>query len=60
MESIWIQVKGELQAQLPENLFRMWIDPLDPAQVTEQEIVLHCPNLFFLNWIKEKIFSFNL
>ncbi|RPH89405.1 MAG: chromosomal replication initiator protein DnaA [Desulfobacteraceae bacterium] len=54
MESIWIQVKGELQSQLPENIFRMWIDPLDPAQVTEQEIILHCPNLFFLNWIKEK------
>jgi chromosomal replication initiator protein len=54
MESIWTQVKGELKAQLPENLFRMWIEPLDPAQSTEQEILLQCPNLFFLNWIKEK------
>ena len=54
MESIWTQVKGELKAQLPENLFRMWIEPLDPAQVSEQEILLQCPNLFFLNWIKEK------
>jgi chromosomal replication initiator protein len=54
MESIWTQVKGELKTQLPENIFRMWIEPLDPAQGPEQEILLQCPNLFFLNWIKEK------
>jgi chromosomal replication initiator protein len=54
MESIWTEVKGELKALLPENIFHMWIEPLDPAQDTEQEILLQCPNLFFLNWIKEK------
>jgi chromosomal replication initiator protein len=54
MESPWPKIKEALQGRLPENLFRLWIEPLESARDSEKEILLNCPNLFFLNWIREK------
>jgi chromosomal replication initiator protein len=54
MESTWPKIKEALKGHLPENLFRMWIEPLESAGDSRKEILLNCPNLFFLNWVKEK------
>ena len=50
----WPKIKAGLKERLPDNLFRMWIDPLEPADDSETEPLLNCPNLFSLNWIREK------
>jgi chromosomal replication initiator protein len=55
MAATWSKIKEALKGRLPENLFRMWIEPLEAVRDdSENEILLNCPNLFFLNWVREK------
>jgi chromosomal replication initiator protein len=35
----------------------MWIDPLNLIRSDDQELLLGCPNPFFLKWVKEKYYS---
>jgi chromosomal replication initiator protein len=57
MNTFWQSIKERLKNEIPENQYRMWIEPLDPVQRSDQELLLACPNSFFLNWVKEKYYA---
>lgn len=56
MDSIWLTIKERLKSEIPENQFRMWIDPLELVVTNNQEFLLSCPNPFFLKWIRENYY----
>jgi chromosomal replication initiator protein len=53
MEHIWRQVKAELSEQIPQQSFRMWIDPLKLEHTDDNCVKLTCPNRFFQKRITE-------
>jgi chromosomal replication initiator protein len=53
----WQALKKNLQSRIPASQFRMWIEPLELLPSDEQEILLGCPNTFFLQWIRERYFA---
>jgi chromosomal replication initiator protein len=57
MDNLWNTIKEQLKSKIPDTQYRMWIDPLEWIPSEDQEILLGCPNPFFLNWIKEKYYS---
>ncbi|MBI5603358.1 MAG: chromosomal replication initiator protein DnaA [Deltaproteobacteria bacterium] len=57
MDTLWQTIKDRLKNEVPENQYRMWIEPLDQVQSNDRELLLGCPNSFFLKWIKEKYFA---
>jgi chromosomal replication initiator protein len=56
-DSSWQTIKERLKAEIPENQYRMWIEPMTPIHSSDQEIVLGCPNDFFLKWVREKYYA---
>jgi chromosomal replication initiator protein len=54
MDTIWRAIKEQLQAEMPDSQYRMWIEPLDLIPSEDQVLTLGCPNSFFLNWVREK------
>jgi chromosomal replication initiator protein len=57
MDKFWNTIKEQLKGKIPGNQYRMWIDPLQLIPSEDRGIVLGCPNLFFLNWVKEKYYA---
>jgi chromosomal replication initiator protein len=57
MDTLWQAIKEHLQIEIPDNPFRMWIEPLDLLPAGDQELLLGCPNTFFLNWVREKYYA---
>jgi chromosomal replication initiator protein len=53
MDHVWRQVKAALSQQIPQQTFRMWIDPLKLEQEDNDRIKLTCPNRFFKKRIIE-------
>lgn len=56
MDTLWQTIKERLKSVIPENQYRMWIEPLSPVRSDDQELLLGCPNPFFLNWVREKYY----
>jgi len=50
-EPDWIKAKQNLEASLLASNFRTWISPL-LFEKTPTEVIIRCPNPFFLNWVK--------
>ncbi len=57
MNKLWTTIKEQLKVKIPENQYHIWIDPLDLIPSDDQELLLGCPNPFFLNWVKEKYYA---
>ncbi|MCF8067251.1 MAG: chromosomal replication initiator protein DnaA [Desulfobacterales bacterium] len=57
MESIWNQVKQTLRDHVPEQSFRLWIEPLELKENQEGNTVLICPNFFSKRRVKENYSS---
>jgi chromosomal replication initiator protein len=57
MDEFWKSIKEKLRSQIPENQYRIWIDPLGLIRSDERELLLGCPNPFFLNWVKDKYYA---
>jgi chromosomal replication initiator protein len=55
-DSFWQTIKERLRDEMPENQYRMWIEPMTLIQSSDQEIHLGCPNDFFLKWVREKYY----
>jgi len=56
-DTCWQTIKEQLQIQIPGNQYQMWIEPLDLLPSGDQELLLGCPNSFFLNWVKERYYT---
>jgi chromosomal replication initiator protein len=48
---IWQPIKTALKSELPSNVFRMWIEPVNCIRFEDGLLVLECPNAFFKNRI---------
>ena len=57
MNHLWSTIKEQIKDKIPDNQYRMWIDPLELIRSEDQELLLGCPNPFFLNWVKEKYYG---
>lgn len=53
MDHVWRQVKKVLSEQIPQQTFRMWIEPLKVEYADNNHIKLTCPNRFFRKRIIE-------
>lgn len=53
-DTCWQSVKEILRGELPAGQYRMWIEPMEALPAAKGELLLGCPNLFFLQWIKER------
>jgi len=50
---MWNKCQRYLQDELPPTEFSTWIRPLK-ATLTEEQLHLHAPNRFVLDWVREK------
>jgi chromosomal replication initiator protein len=48
---IWQPIKTALKAELPTNVYRMWIKSVHCNRFEDGRLVLECPNAFFKNRI---------
>ena len=46
MEAVWNKVKSELQKQIANHSFRMWIEPLELKEGKQDIWEISCPNFF--------------
>lgn len=51
MDSYWEEVKRVFKAKLAASAYQLWIDPLQASQGDSGELILECPNPFFLHWV---------
>ena len=48
---IWQPIKTALKAELPTNVYRMWIKSVNCNRFEDGRLVLECPNAFVKNKI---------
>lgn len=53
MESVWDTVKAYLRSSISASSFEVWIEPIQLVGITEDAVVLECPNRFFASWVQE-------
>ena len=54
--TLWQQCLARLQEELPATEFSMWIRPLQ-ADLQDNKLILHAPNSFVLDWVRDKYFD---
>ncbi len=52
MESQWEEVKRIFKERLPSSAYQLWIEPMHLTVSADGEILLGCPNPFFLRWVE--------
>ncbi len=57
MNGLWEKLKHALKERLPEASYKVWIQPIRCLGLSENTLVLACPNHFSLTWITENYFS---
>lgn len=57
MSTIWPEVRKILQHQLPENVFNLWIEPLDCLAEDGRSLELVGPDRFFNSWVATNYLS---
>ena len=51
MDSHWEKVKQNFKTRLAPSAYQLWIEPLQVSPSDSGEIILECPNPFFLHWV---------
>ncbi len=51
MDSHWELVKEHFKSRLAPSAYQLWIAPLQANRGESGELILECPNPFFLHWI---------
>jgi len=51
-ESLWSEVAGRLRGALNENTYRTWFGEVRARDVSEDSLLLACPNNFTREWIE--------
>jgi chromosomal replication initiator protein len=51
-EDLWKKVVDNLQQQMAQESFSLWIQPLKPVSFNENTFVLQVPNKYFSDWLK--------
>src|SRR5476651_2655072 len=50
---LWDTVKGDFKALFPEDVFKLWFDPIVCLEVAEDTLTLGVPNDFAVIWIND-------
>lgn len=53
MESFWNQVKQNIKNDIPDHMYRMWIEPVQFMESSESLIKLSSPNAFSVKRLRE-------
>ena len=53
MKEVWEEIKNQIRAELPKNIFSLWIGPLTLLERRNGTLVLGCPNRFSKNWVAD-------
>ena len=51
VEELWKKVVDNLQQQLVQESFSLWIQPLKPVSLNNDKFVLQVPNKYFSDWL---------
>ena len=51
MDSHWETVKQNFKTRLTPSAYQLWIEPLQVSHANTNELILECPNPFFLHWV---------
>jgi chromosomal replication initiator protein len=51
MDSHWEIVKQKFKTRLAASAYQLWIEPLQASPGESGELILECPNPFFLHWV---------
>jgi chromosomal replication initiator protein len=57
MESRWEEIKERVKQHLPQTAFKLWIEPMQEDCGASGQLVLGCPNPFFLHWVRSNYYS---
>jgi chromosomal replication initiator protein len=57
MDSHWEIVKQHFKSRLAPSAYQLWIEPLQANQGDSGELILECPNPFFLHWVHNNYLS---
>jgi len=53
IEDIWVKSRSIIEAKIGNNIFELWIKPIKPLQLKDQQVTLEVPNRFFKEWIED-------
>jgi chromosomal replication initiator protein len=53
LEKDWQQVCVYLSEVVPSNLYALWIKPLKPLRLENDQVIIGCPNPFIKQWVEE-------
>lgn len=53
IEDIWEKSLSIIEEKIGNNIFELWIKPIKPLQLKEQQVTLEVPNRFFKEWIED-------
>ncbi|OGW56818.1 MAG: chromosomal replication initiator protein DnaA, partial [Nitrospirae bacterium RBG_16_43_8] len=53
LEEIWEKSLSKIEEKIGTSIFELWIKPIKPVQLKEQQFTLEVPNRFFKEWIED-------
>lgn len=53
MEDIWEKSLSKIEEKIGSNVFDLWIRPIKPLNIKDQQVFLEVPNRFFKEWIED-------
>ncbi len=53
IEEIWDKSLSKIEEKIGSNVFELWIKPMKPLQLKDQQVTLEAPNRFFKEWIED-------
>src|SRR5262245_45685561 len=53
-DEAWSHLLTCAKREMPEQMFRMWIEPLRPLEFTGSRLVLGAPDQFAVDWLDSK------
>lgn len=52
LDTIWLEARRRIRAELPEKDFHTWIEPLRAASWRPGELTLEAPSSFYRDWLR--------
>jgi len=54
LKEVWDKALLDLKAQVSDQTFTAWFDPIQPISLNETTVTLAVPNNFFKDWVSER------
>ena len=53
VDSVWEVCLQVIQANIPEQSFKTWFEPIVPLRLTGKTLTIQVPSQFFYEWLEE-------